>query len=107
MSLRIGIEAVATKYVGTYNLKEQLKANGFKWKNTGLGSSWVKAVNSEEELDEIIKYVISLELDFDIVAINETLGEYRYIMDECFEGNEEADRLDLKSKEIKKSMRRK
>jgi len=28
-------------------------------------------------------------------------------LDECFEGNEEADRLDLKSKEIKKSMRRK
>lgn len=107
MNLKIGIEATDSKTERTYNMKEELKANGFRWKNTGLGSSWVKAATSEEELDDIIKYVISLGLGFDIVAINENLGEYRFIADECFEGNEEADRLYWKGKEIKKSMRRK
>ena len=106
MELKVGIEAVDTKYVRTYNAKEQLKANGFKWKNTGLGSAWVKAAETDKEIDEIANYLNSLELSFDIVAIPENFSEYRYIADEIFEGNEEADRLYHKAKEIKKAMRK-
>lgn len=58
---KIGISAEDTKIERAYNVKERLKANGFRWYN--LKKFWVKETNSKEEAIEAVRYVVSLNLD--------------------------------------------
>lgn len=72
---KIGISAEDTKLERAYNVKEQLKSNGFKWYN--LKKFWVKETNSKEEAIEAVRYVVSLNLDpmMYIHDINKKTGE--------------------------------
>ena len=72
---KIGISAEDTKTQKAYNVKEQLKSNGFRWYN--LKKFWVKETNSKEEAIEAVKYVVSLDLDpmMYIHDVNQKTGE--------------------------------
>lgn len=72
---KIGISAEDTKTERAYNVKEQLKANGFRF--YGLKKIWVKETSSKEEAIEAIRYVVSLNLDptMYIHDLNKKTGE--------------------------------
>lgn len=72
---KIGISAEDTKAQRAYNVKEQLKANGFKWYD--LKKFWIKETTSKEEAIEAIRYVVSLDLDpmMYIHDVNKKTGE--------------------------------
>jgi diphthamide synthase (EF-2-diphthine--ammonia ligase) len=107
MDLKLGIAVSDTKFVRTYNKKDELKTNGFKWRIVGVGSQWMKEAKTEEELNEIIDYVKTTELDLEIVAYDEYIGEYNDLYTDRFDKIEGINDLIKKEKEIRKTIKRK